>query len=178
MMEAMFKKEDIKAGYLLRFWDKREDRYVNMTVAPMTGLGLPAFLTGLLGEIVCKKDGELACCGEGHFWPLDTVNGDLTCADGQFRVDEIYGYTAPAFLLDNTTRKRELLWKRGEGENERCDRCRCDESRDEAEENCTCDEPVEAAPVKLTIDEICQRLGYQVEIAEDATASGGDCCGE
>lgn len=205
MMEAMFKKEDIKAGYLLRFWDEKEKRYVNMTVVPAAGKKVHPLVTVLTG-VMSSEAGELACSGEGHFWPLCVMDGELTCADGRFRCDEIYGYAPPSLLLGNCTRMRELMWKREEGSG--CCRgdgeCRCGEdrsvaaegpgaeatadpfrgecgateSRDESEEKCTCDEPVEAAPVKLTIDEICQRLGYRVQLADEATACGGDGCAE
>ena len=114
-MEKLFKVEDIKAGYLLRFWDAEEGRMVNMTVAPAVVRQTPLLLAALPGnaEPACGN-GRLACYGEGHYWPLSMMDDELTCGDGQLRCDEVYGYTVPRFLLDNCTRGRELLWRREE----------------------------------------------------------------
>lgn len=114
-MGDVFKREDIKAGYLLKVKDrKQEGREFNMTVIPCRGIEAPPLLAVLLGtEFSGREDGELACCGGGEFWPMDAFDEELTANSGRFRVLAVYGETAPRFLLDNDIRERRLLWEWG-----------------------------------------------------------------
>lgn len=92
-MSNIFKKADIKAGYLLRVKDDDGDEY-NMTVVPCDGL------TSILA----------VCSPEKSWWPLGSFNDALEYCDS--KVVAVYGCTAPKFLLDNSTEDRQLLWKR------------------------------------------------------------------
>lgn len=96
----MFKREDIKAGYLLACTDLDGGRKFNMTVIPTRSC------------FPFAKDGVLACCNKGMDWlPLSGFGSDLTHG-GRYRVDEVYGYTSPMRLMDNVTTDRERLWQR------------------------------------------------------------------
>lgn len=143
-MEKVFKIEDIKAGYLLRFRGE-SGREVNMTAVPIREYEPSPLVAALLG-FKANRDGELGLCGDGEYWPLNMLSEDLTY-DGlyKYRVIEVYGYTAPQFLLDNSTERRELLWRR-------------EERKPKLE--------VTAVPVKMTLKEIGEALGYPVEVAE------------
>jgi hypothetical protein len=97
-MSKIFKKDDIKAGYLLQV--KGPDKVINMTVVPTTEFG-------------SRKAGDLACCAPGkEWWPVDYFTDDLTTPRGGFKVVAVYGYTDPRYLLDNDTEHRTLLWER------------------------------------------------------------------
>lgn len=143
----MFKLSDIKAGYLLRFRDEKEQRDFNMTVVPARKF-VPDMILVLFGDYKPQAAGDLACCGDEHFWPFNTVKENLVCGD-RFKVIEVYGYTAPKFLLANSTEHRELLWKREEAEQ-------------------PVDEPTEE-PFKMTRQEVTEKLrkqGLHIEIVD------------
>ena len=107
----MFKREDIKAGYLLRCTHLKEGRQFNMTVAPCLRSSAPMFW---LGDMAATKDGDLACCNKGMDWlPLSGFDNNLVHAN-TYRVDEVWGYASPMRLMDNTTEGRERLWQRDE----------------------------------------------------------------
>ena len=110
-MADMFKLSDIKAGYLLVLKNKDTGKEFNMTVVPAKGWD-PGVLTVLLKpDIVGTKDGDLACCGDGEYWPLNTFDDNLEESE-QFVVVRVYGYATPSQLLSNITGDRELLWER------------------------------------------------------------------
>ena len=97
-MSAIFKKSDIKAGYLLVVKDIDSGEVFNMTVVP--GLSF--------GE---EKLG--VCCPDKHWWSLDTFDDDLQYVlVSSCEVQAVYGYAFNRLLLANTTEDRELLWKR------------------------------------------------------------------
>lgn len=135
-MNNIFKKADIKAGYLLRV--KAGDKEVNMTVAPVR-----EYTASPMGHLLFGyKDtaaGDLACCGADGWYPLNCFNDDLQTVEGE-QVVAVYGYTYPRYLLANSTDGRELLWAREE------------------------DKPEPAK--KMTVAEIAEALGYPVEIVE------------
>ena len=107
----MFKREDIKAGYLLRCTHLKEGRKFNMTVIPCRR-SMPAVMAFF--DTIGTKEGDLACCNKGTDWlPLSSFDHNLTHA-GTYRVDEVWGYAAPMRLMDNTTEGRERLWQRDE----------------------------------------------------------------
>lgn len=104
----MFKREDIKAGYLLRCTQLKEGRVFNMTVIPCRRTAPPL----LWFEAPETKDGDLACCNPGKDWvPLSGFGSDLIHAN-TYRIDEIWGPAAPMRLMDNNTIGRERLWLR------------------------------------------------------------------
>ena len=99
-MSKIFKKDDIKAGYLLKVRKKGTDETFNMTVVPSSS-----------NVFVGRTEGELACCCPGaHWWPLSVFDADLVTAN--YRVVAIYGRTSPVYLLGNSTQDRRLLWER------------------------------------------------------------------
>lgn len=105
----MFKREDIKAGYLLRCTHLKEGRQFNMTVIPCRR-SMPLVLA--FSDTIETKEGDLACCNKGADWlPLSGFDANLTHAS-TYRIDEVWGYAAPMRLMDNTTEGRERLWKR------------------------------------------------------------------
>ena len=141
----MFKLSDIKAGYLLRVKDEKEDKEFNMTVVPAVAYN-PHPLAVICFDAKPAPAGHLACCGAGDFWPINHFTDDLECRNYPAKVIAVYGYTHPKGLLDNSTEDRELLWERKEAE-----------------------EPVEESPaatVKMTKAEICEKLGFEVEIVD------------
>lgn len=107
-MNNIFKKADIKAGYLLRV--KNGDKEFNMTVAPTKAYTAPFIAHLILGEVDTAA-GDLACCGADHWWPVKYFNDDLETRTGD-QVVAVYGYTTVGSVLDNSTRNRELLWER------------------------------------------------------------------
>jgi hypothetical protein len=105
----MFKREDIKAGYLLRCTQLKEGRVFNMTVIPCKRSAPPLFW---FDNTIQTKDGDLACCNPGKDWvPLTGFDSHLIHAN-TYRIDEIWGPAAPMRLMDNTTEGRERLWLR------------------------------------------------------------------
>lgn len=145
-MSKIFKLEDIKAGYLLRVRNLDEDKTIHMTVLPIKGMnGAACLLFEILGETIAE-DGELACCGDGRYWPLYGWDDDLEMVGDpykfNYRVEAVYGYATPKCLLDNSPEGRELLWER-EG----------------------VDQPAEVK--KMTRAEIIEALGYDVEIVNN-----------
>lgn len=103
----MFKREDIKAGYLLHCTHLKEGRQFNMTVIPCRR-SLPL----LAPEALQTKDGDLACCNKGMDWlPLTAFDSNLVHAN-TYRIDEVWGPAAPMRLMDNNTIGRERLWLR------------------------------------------------------------------
>lgn len=107
-MSNVFKKADIKAGYLLVV--KNGDKEFNMTVAPVKASTTPIFVRLIWGNVV-TADGDLACYGVDHWWPMSLFNNDLETRMGD-QVVAVYGYTAPKGILANSTDERELLWER------------------------------------------------------------------
>ena len=96
-MSNIFKRDDIKAGYLLVVRDKNGDES-NMTVS-------------------MDKRGRLGCCTPKKYWcPVDEFNDELDYPAGRDKlcIIAVYGPTSNAFLLDNSTENRDLLWKRQE----------------------------------------------------------------
>lgn len=126
-MSNIFNKNDIKAGYLLLVKDNKSGDVFNMTVVP-----------GSECETVSRREGELCCCNpdKKRWWPLSHFNAALETPAQTFLVVAVYGRTAPAFLLDNSTDNRERLWER----------------KPDAK--------------KMTVAEIAKKLGYPVEIVE------------
>ena len=105
----MFKREDIKAGYLLRCTHLKEGRQFNMTVIPCRRSAPPLFWADNHPE---TKDGDLAACNPGKDWlPLSAFDSNLVHAE-TFRIDEVWGPAAPMRLMDNNTIGRERLWLR------------------------------------------------------------------
>lgn len=102
----LFKLSDIKAGYLIRCTDLRKDqngRKFNMTVMPAK------YVAPLMGVIA---SGDLAACGtSGDYLPMTGFGSDLIHANA-YRIDEVWGYTTPMWLMKNVTNCRECLWKR------------------------------------------------------------------
>lgn len=142
-MSNIFKKDDIKAGYLLRVKDIENGDEFNMTVVPASAYE-PGPLTLLFG-VKSRADGALAVCDPGkHWWPVNEFDDDLVAND-EYKVQAVYGRTDPKFLLGNSTEERELLWER--------------ESEAPAVE-------INTDPVKMTVAEIAKELGYPVEIVE------------
>lgn len=108
---------EIKDGYLLVV--KTRGEIHNMTV-------------------VNDSDDELGCVTPNkHYWPVNCFGKNGAYVDSV--IIAIYGRTLPAFLLDNSTDHRALLWEREESK--------------KAE--------------KMTVAEICKALGYEVEIVKD-----------
>lgn len=113
-MAEMFKLSDIKAGYLLEvtYYDER----LNMTVMPSKGSPFEADAREkALGIVYDPEDGSLGCCCPGsHWWPLAqfTDADNLRVQDGTAQIEAVYGYTANRYLLDNSPKNRELLWRR------------------------------------------------------------------
>jgi hypothetical protein len=105
----MFNLSDIKAGYLLRCTQLKEGRTFNLTVIPCRrNMPLPMFIKGFIQT----EDGDLAACNPGKDWvPLSGFGSDLIHAN-TYRIDEVWGHTAPMRLMDNTTEGRERLWQR------------------------------------------------------------------
>lgn len=105
----MFNLSDIKAGYLLRCTQLKEGRTFNMTVIPCRrNMPLPIFFE----NFIQTEDGDLAACNPGKDWvPLSGFGSDLIHAN-TYRIDEVWGHTAPMRLMDNTTEGRERLWQR------------------------------------------------------------------
>lgn len=135
-MNNIFKKDAIKAGYLLRV--KHGDKEFNMTVAP-TKAHTQTAVSRLIFGIANTADGDLACCGDYHWWPVSFFNDDLETHMGD-QVVAVYGYAPVGSILDNSANNRELLWAREE------------------------DKPEPAK--KMTVAEIAEALGYPVEIVE------------
>jgi hypothetical protein len=107
--KKMFKREDIKAGYLLRCTQLKEGRVFNMTVIPCKRSAPPMFW---FDDRTQTKDGDLACCNPGKDWvPLSCFDSHLIHAN-TYRIDEVWGCTSPLRLLDNSTEGRERLWLR------------------------------------------------------------------
>ena len=103
----MFKREDIKAGYLLCCTNLKTGLKFNMTVIPCQGIA-PLFDPLNLAT----KDGALACCNKGRDWaPLAGFDSNLVHAK-TYRIDEVWGYASPMRLMDNNTEGRERLWQR------------------------------------------------------------------
>lgn len=144
-MSNIFKKEDIKAGYLLKVKDTETGETFNMTVVPTTEYE-PGFLAELCGAIPYAEGDLAVCCPGEHWWGLPEFNDDLAY-DGAccYQVVAVYGYTVPKYLLDNSTEDRKRLWKR-------------------EEEQPTEDTQPEAK--KMTLAEIAEALGHPVEVVE------------
>lgn len=105
----MFKREDIKAGYLLRCTQLKEGRVFNMTVIPCRRTAPLLFWFEKFQE---TKDDDLAACNPGKDWvPLSCFDSQLIHAN-TYRIDEIWGPAAPMRLMDNNTIGRERLWLR------------------------------------------------------------------
>ena len=144
-MSNIFKKDDIKAGYLLRVKDTETGETFNMTVVP-TCAHDPDFLAKMLLGAKARAAGDLACCCPGErWWPLYLFDDYLVTENAESQVEAVYGYTAPKFLLDNSTEDRELLWER-------------------EEEQAT--EDTQPEPKKMTVAEIAKALGHPVEVVE------------
>jgi hypothetical protein len=107
----LFDLSDIKAGYLIRCTDLREDqngRKFNMTVIPCRRIEVPFLALGFPQT----KETYLACCNKGRDWlPLSGFGPDLIHANS-VRIDEVWGCTSPMQLMDNVPVGRECLWKR------------------------------------------------------------------
>lgn len=110
-MADMFRLSDIKAGHLLVVKNKDNGKEFNMTVVPAKGVRLGIWGV-LFGARADTKDGDLACCGDGEYWPLACFDDNLREKTSDCVVVRVYGYTTPAQLLSNTTEGRELLWER------------------------------------------------------------------
>jgi hypothetical protein len=144
-MSNIFKKADIKAGYLLRVKEIETGDEFNMTVVPTRAYEAHPLAVLLFGG-KSREEGDLAtCCPGEHWWPLAEFDDDLVAND-EYKVVAVYGCTDSKFLLDNSTEERELLWER---------------ETDEAP-----DEEVKPEPVKMTLAEIAEKLGHPVEIVE------------
>lgn len=133
----MFKKEEIKEGYLLRCIDNNTKEFFNMTVISVKLNAVGVCLSSIAAGYPIETDDTLACvCPGSHYFPLSRLNEDLVHARGYYTVQSIYGRTFARFAMDNTTESRELLWIR--------------------------EEPKQ--PKKMTLDEIKDALGYEIEI--------------
>lgn len=109
---SIFKKDDIKAGYLLRVKDIESGDEFNMTVVPTCARTSRPF--GKLLGVKPYEEGTLACCcPDEHWWGLPDFDDELVC-DGirRYQVIAVYGYAPPKFLMDNSTEDRDLLWSR------------------------------------------------------------------
>lgn len=105
----MFKREDIKAGYLLRCTQLKEGRVFNMTVIPCKCTEPSPFW---FGTVSATKEGDLAACNPGKDWvPLSGFDSRLIHANA-YRIDEIWGPASPMRLMDNDTVGRNRLWLR------------------------------------------------------------------
>lgn len=142
-MAEMFKKSDIKAGYLLRIAPAEGDPY-NVTVAPArASYPFARWFASLMGtnDVFCGDDGELACCGchdDRTFWlPINLFDDNLEDDEGN-KVIAVYGYAYPKNLMNNSTEFRELLWTREE----------------------------KPEPVEMTLEEIAAELGHPVKIVD------------
>ena len=143
-MGNIFKKTDIKAGYLLRVKNTDDGHEFNMTVVPAAEYAPDEIAVLFLG-VKPRKAGDLAVCNPGKdWWPMNAVDDNLD-TEGH-TVVAVYGYTDPKFLMDNSTEKRELLWRR-----------EIDEEPAEEEK---------PEPVKMTMAEIEEKLGHPVEVVE------------
>lgn len=114
MEKEIFKREEIKAGYLLCVEDQEDGRKFNMTVIPakspdMSPAGL-MFATMVTG-IKPLAPGDLACANPGKDWcPLSRFDDKLE--GGSWQVNAVYGYTTVQHSMDNTIEDRRLLWRR------------------------------------------------------------------
>ena len=113
-----FDLSQIKAGYLLVVENVDDHKVFNMTV------------------VLCDN-GTLGCCCPGDTWTLLEYFDNPELQYCWAKILRVYGPTAPKFLLDNSVKHRELLWKRPE------------------------------EPKKMTVAEVCEALGYDVEIVEE-----------
>jgi hypothetical protein len=88
--------------------------------------------------VVHDHSGNLGCVTpEKHWWSAHHFNENGIFGDSE--VVAIYGRTYNAYLLDNSTEDRDLLWKREE----------------------------KPAAVKMTVAQICEKLGFEVEIIKE-----------
>ena len=101
MEKKIFNRDDIKAGYLLRCTDLSKDqkgRQFNMTVVPGNVLGVPDMLTA---------------CNPGQDWtPVGNFDRASLIHANTYRIDEVWGQTTPARVMDNATEGRARLWRR------------------------------------------------------------------
>lgn len=112
-MANIFKKEDIKAGYLLRVKDIKSGEEFNMTVVP-TDAYTPSYSARAIYGAKARSAGQLAAvCPGKHWWGVEYFEGDLVETHGRrHQVVAVFGYTSPEHLLDNSMENRELLWER------------------------------------------------------------------
>jgi hypothetical protein len=109
---SIFKKDDIKAGYLLRVEDTETHEKFNMTVVPTCAREVGLFAV-LLGAKPYEEGTLACCCPDEHWWGLPDFDDELVCAGvRRYQVIAVYGYAPPVFLMDNTTEDRDLLWSR------------------------------------------------------------------
>lgn len=114
-----FKDIEIKAGYLLVV--KTGEKTHNMTVIPNDDDELGLITPGPIGA-------------GGRWWPLSNHDENGVYEDSE--IIAIYGPTRNKFLLDNSTERRTLLWKR------------------------------ETPAVDMTLEEIEKKLGHPVRIVK------------
>ena len=111
MEKEIFKREEIKAGYLLCIEDQESGRKFNVTVVPAAG-----YSPGLYGTLVGLKPfapGDLAFANPGKDWgPLSNFNDKLEGRGNCWRINAVYGYAPTQHVMDNTIEGRTLLWRR------------------------------------------------------------------
>lgn len=115
MEQEIFKREDIKAGYLLCIENQKDGRKFNMTAIPAKS-GLPSF-TGLFVTITTgiqpPESGDLVCANHGEDWyPLSAFDDKLESENGLWRINAVYGYAPTWHAMANTIEGRDLLWRR------------------------------------------------------------------
>ena len=111
MEMEIFKREEIKAGYLLCVESLEDGCKFNMTVIPAA-----QFDPGLYGLLVGLKpfaSGDLACANPGKDWcPLSNFDDKLEGRSNHWRINAVYGYAPVQRIMDNTIEDRRLLWRR------------------------------------------------------------------
>lgn len=116
-MKKIFEKKEIKEGFLIRCMDNCTKEFFNMTIMSVkldpAGVRLQEIVAGYPVEpcdtLACICPGE-----KGHYFPLSRFTDDLVHVKGYYTIQSIYGRTAPAFAMDNSTKHRERLWIREE----------------------------------------------------------------
>lgn len=113
MENEVFKREDIKAGYLLCVEDRKDGHKFNMTVIPAKS-GNPSIADLVLATVTgvqSPKPGDLACANHEENWcPLSYFDNQLVGVG--WRVNAVYGYAPVSRAMANTIDGRDLLWRR------------------------------------------------------------------
>lgn len=115
MENEIFKREDIKAGYLLCVENQETNTKFNGTVIPVKSAVRCSFGGLVLSAAGTPSvaPGDLAIVSRDEVWaPLHLFNDRLEYTGGTWRVNAVYGYAPIHKALGNTIDGRDLLWRR------------------------------------------------------------------